>query len=229
MKIEADKWMKPDQVKALLRAPRQRVRMSAGGDGPWRQKGAEHPNARRDYALLSSGAMTGIRVSEIIGFRVGDVRGIPGGPAPDERPGKIRIRRAKKKDRETGEPVYEDVVLPEPARRAIVDYLAKLAPSDKEPHCRVFPVTTRQAERIFKYYAKRAGLSDRLTIHSLRHSYGVELYRQHRDLELVRRALGHSDIKTTQVYMHAVDAEEKLAGMDFKIREGEDAQQGAAQ
>lgn len=220
MKLDRDKFMLVEEVKLILRSPRTRTRISAGGDGPWRRRGALHPNALRDYALLCTAAMTGIRVSEVTGFRIGDLRGFFGETAA-ERPGKIRIRRAKKRDRETGEPVYEDVILPETARRAIADYLAKEPPSAKEPHCRVFPITTRSAERIFKYYASRAGLRPELTIHALRHSYGVELYRQHRDLELVRRALGHSDIKTTQVYMHVVDGEQKLVGMDYNL-EGED-------
>lgn len=222
MKLDRDKYMLPEERKSLLLAVRSRVKVSDGGDGPVRRKGAPHPNSPRDFAMLAFDAVTGIRVSELTGIRWGDLRGV-WGDTKEERPGKARVRRSKKRDPRTGGPVYEEVAFPEIARRALSDYFSKLPVGSKESHCRVFPVTSRTAERVFKYYARRAGLNSRLSIHSLRHTHAIEVYRQFRDLKLVQDALGHADIKTTQGYMHAVEMDDKLSKMDIDLTEDKDA------
>ena len=215
MKLDRDKYTVEEETRALLRATRKRIRAWHGGTGrETAPQGRLHKNARRDFALLSAVAITGVRVSEIAGLRHGDMVNLT---LKDGDHARLRVRRAKKKDRNTGGPVFEDVILPHTARVAMIDYVAKIPPSEKEPHCRVFPITTRAIERLFKYYAKRAELNPRLSIHALRHGYAVELYRQHRDLELVRRALGHENINTTQIYMHVVDGEKKLASMSMDL------------
>ncbi len=38
------------------------------------------------------------------------------------------------------------------------------------------------------------------SVHALRHSYALELYRQERDLRAVQKQLGHASVQTTQVY-----------------------------
>lgn len=221
MKLDREKYMVAEEVKRLLRAVKTRVRMWGGGCGPNRKKGAPHPNMLRDFAMLCLDAQTGVRVSELVGFRIADFRGVHG-ETRGEKPAKVRVRRAKKKDPRTGGPVYEEIAFPELAQRAIIEYLASLPPSKKEPHSRLFPLTTRQAERVFKVYARRAGLSAKLSIHSLRHSYALELYTRHRDLKLVQDALGHADISTTQIYMHTVDGDSKMAAMDIDLEEKAD-------
>lgn len=216
MKLDREKYMLPDELKRLLMAVRTRVRVSAGGDGPWRRVGAPHPNQRRDFALLCLGAMTGLRVSELVGFRWGDLRGVHG-ESSAERPGKLRVRRSKKRDRRTGGPVYDEITFAETARKALSDFAASLPPSARDPVERVFPITVRTAERIFKTYAKRAGLPSSLSIHSMRHTHAIELFKKYKDIQLVQSALGHADIKTTQVYLHAVGQDEKLADMDIQL------------
>lgn len=63
------------------------------------------------------------------------------------------------------------------------------------------PMTTRALQKAFKRAARRAGLSERYSVHSLRHTYATHLLRASGyNLRLVQRQLGHSRITTTQVY-----------------------------
>lgn len=54
-------------------------------------------------------------------------------------------------------------------------------------------------------------------IHSLRHSFAVDLWTATRDLMLVKQMLGHEQVTTTQVYATAVDTKEKLQKMGSAV------------
>jgi integrase/recombinase XerD len=57
--------------------------------------------------------------------------------------------------------------------------------------------------------------SSSISIHALRHSYGVQLYRQERDICAVQKQLGHSSIQTTTVYADTLDEDirEQVKGL----------------
>ncbi len=66
-------------------------------------------------------------------------------------------------------------------------------------------LTPRSIQRLVKKYAKVAGLTKRITPHSLRHSYGTDLLAGGADLRAVQELLGHKNITTTQIYTHVTD------------------------
>lgn len=79
-------------------------------------------------------------------------------------------------------------------------------------------LTTRAIQKAFKRCAKRAGLSENYSIHSLRHSYACLLYKASNwNLRLVQKQLGHARITTTQVYADIMnpDLEKALNRLDF--------------
>ncbi|WP_259114317.1 tyrosine-type recombinase/integrase [Salinibacter ruber] len=70
-------------------------------------------------------------------------------------------------------------------------------------------VDTSHLRRSVKRYAREAGLEelDRISPHTLRHTFATKLYRETGSIRRVQKALGHSDLSTTMIYTHVVDEE----------------------
>lgn len=72
----------------------------------------------------------------------------------------------------------------------------------------------RYVQDMIARYAKRAGITKRVSPHTLRHSFATDLYRRTKDVVVVKNALGHSSLSTTMIYVHLVgsDVEAALTG-----------------
>ena len=62
---------------------------------------------------------------------------------------------------------------------------------------------TEQSIRLMlKKYTKKAGIETKITPHMFRHSFATYLIEEGVDVSCVQQILGHSSIKTTQIYIH---------------------------
>jgi site-specific recombinase XerD len=67
----------------------------------------------------------------------------------------------------------------------------------------------RSAQEVVKKYVKLAGLRSDISTHSFRHSFATHMLKNGADLRAVQMFLGHSDLRSTQVYTHYVNPELK--------------------
>lgn len=87
----------------------------------------------------------------------------------------------------------------------------------------VFPGKDIEKPMSFKTYAKyyKAYLQEKnieyKSPHKIRHSYATYMLRSGADIETVRQLLGHSDVSTTQIYLHSSDEQKKKATDNLKF------------
>jgi integrase/recombinase XerD len=139
----------------------------------------------------------GLRVSEVVSLQVGDI---------DSQRKLIRIRQGKdKKDRYAMLPPRllevlrcwtQGAPLPTPCRTAAEDLAGGLS----------LPRMAQRLPHECRYAARRlpgsdaSGLSKRVTVHTLRHSFSTHLLENGTDIRIIQVLLGHSRIETTARY-----------------------------
>ena len=159
-------------------------------------RGRHHVHRLRNHALFATLANTGIRPGEAVKLTVGDLH------LADREPW-IRIRRLKSR-REQGR--LQDLPVSRGLARVLkrhVDKLGLAGPlGETEPATPVFPMTVRNVELLFHFYAKRARLRGRFRLYCLRHTALDRAHRASRgDLRLVQEIAGHKSPVTTSIYV----------------------------
>lgn len=154
----------------------------------------ETPLAIRNKAMFELLYATGLRVTELITLQVSDLHLTMGF---------VRCLGKGSKERivPLGDIAIESLEIYLTTTR---DSLAKKKQDDNilflNQHGR--PLTRQGFWKVLKTAAIKVGLDDKITPHTLRHSFATHLLENGADLRAVQEMLGHADISTTQIYTH---------------------------
>lgn len=155
-------------------------------------KGIE-PLALRDRALLELMYACGLRASEVTGMEVADLD-------LDERVLRARGKGAKERIVPIGSRAIEALhTYSARGRPALVGMQVQ---SSLFVNSRGGRLTRQGLYKIVQGHARGAGLTGRMTPHTLRHTFATHLLSGGCDLRSLQEMLGHSDLATTQIYTH---------------------------
>ena len=174
------KCLSLDDVDALLTAP-----------------DVSTPLGLRDRTLIEVLYATGLRVSELVGLRLTDIRLDEGCVQCLGKGSKQRI-----------------VPLGDEAAAWVTRYVREARPTLTRGRATPWLFVNHRGERlsrvgfwkVLKACGLRAGVRGPLTPHVLRHSFATHLLDRGADLRAIQTLLGHADLSTTQVYTHVLEA-----------------------
>ena len=156
------------------------------------------PKGLRDRALIEVLYATGLRVSELVGLRVTDVRLDQGYLQCVGKGGKHRIV-----------PIGDEAIAS--VRRYLAEGRRALSRRRESPWLFLNARDGGRLSRLgfwklLKAYGRRAGIRAHLSPHVLRHSFATHLLERGADLRAIQTMLGHADLSTTQIYTHVLEA-----------------------
>jgi len=146
----------------------------------------------RDSAILELLFSTGLRISELCALN-----------------SDIDLTRDEASVRGKGEKVRVVFISPE-AKEKVREYLKARKDMEEalfvdgrpsKPH----RITPRDVQRHLKTYVTKAGITNVVTPHTLRHAFATDLLNNGADIRSVQQLLGHASITTTQIYTHITD------------------------
>lgn len=148
------------------------------------------PTGLRNLCMLHLMLNLGLRASELLNLKVNDI---------DWMSGKLMVRQGKNKRDRTLWLNEDDLELLRKWRA-------------KKPESQLLFTTLKGGQISDRYLramvdrlAKKARIEKNVHPHTLRHSFGSDLYKQTKDLRMVQKALGHANIQTTTIYTHIID------------------------
>jgi site-specific recombinase XerD len=151
---------------------------------------------------LSVAYGAGLRASEVVGLKVGDI---------DSRRMRIRVEQGKgRRDRDALLSPHLLAVLRnwwKVARPPVWLFPNRLTPFDH--------VTPRSLNRAFHEAVRKAGIKKAVCLHTLRHCFATHLLEQNVDVRVIQVLLGHKKLETTAVYTHI--AAKTLDGIDSPL------------
>ena len=148
----------------------------------------------RDKAILATLYWTGLRVTELITLKTKDIK-------LSENQFSVVWKGSK----------LRSVFLTQDAKEKIKKYILSRGDDSEylfislSPNSYGQPLSRNSVENLVKKYAEFVWITEKVTPHTLRHSFATSLLRRWADIRSVQALLGHSSIQTTQIYTHVDD------------------------
>ena len=168
-----------------------------------RQPNQRYPTGLRNYCIMRLILDAGLRASEVTHLRTADI---------DWETGRLKVIQGKgKRDRQLW---VNDRTLTDLKR------WQQRKPESDWLFCTLNggQLDDSYLRASFARYGRKAGIGKRVHPHMLRHSFGTDIFRTTKNLRLVQKALGHSNISTTTIYTHIVDDELEQGMKGFRDR-----------
>lgn len=174
----------------------------------------DSPEQKRDYCIIVFFLNCGMRLSELVGIDIGDIRCI----------------------HDNGENIYTLKVLGKGSKERIIflnnacvnAYMNYLAPDENDPDIRKAAgnrdmtaktnalflskrgtrISNRRVQQIVEQCLKNCGLDNQgLSVHKLRHTAATLMYQNGVDVRVLKDVLGHENLNTTQIYTHVSNSQ----------------------
>ena len=158
------------------------------------------PNEVRDYCILTLFLNCGLRVGELVGLNVQDIR-----------EDTVRVLGKGNKERQLYlneaclDAIQADLVVRPEAKEELRHKNALFVSRNKTR------LTTRAVENIVQKAVRQAGLDPKYSPHKLRHTAATLMLNHGVDIRTLQDVLGHENLGTTQIYTHISDANMKQA------------------
>ena len=162
----------------------------------------------RDKAILMTMYASGLRLSEVVNLKCGDIIASSGS---------IKVRFGKgQKDRLT--------LLSKVHLQILTDYWRAMKPNTPDRHLFITkfgsPITPRAVQDIFSKRLNLAGLSHKpYTPHTLRHNFATAMLNSGTDVCTIKKLLGHTHIQSTTFYLHLLDFDDTLVSPLDRLNE----------
>ncbi|MCH1627922.1 tyrosine-type recombinase/integrase [Ferdinandcohnia quinoae] len=166
-------------------------------------------HSERDYLLFVFGINTGLKISEMLALKVGDVL---------EENGGIKDFLTL-----TGEDNIEEryIYLNSKVQRAIKEFLASV-PLDRDSFLFFSPktlqaISRQQAYRIINHAAKEVGIESKIGTHSLRKTFGYHAFKRGVAISLLQKQFHHSSASETLKYIGVSKSEKIRTEIDVNL------------
>lgn len=177
------------------------------------------PDQKRDYCIITFFLNCGIRLSELVGINMSDIRCSRDSSGHESWTLKVLGKGSKERI----------VYLNDACIQAYLDYLSPAETDNKvrdEAGCRDMTAKTdalflsrrntrisnRRVQQIVEECLKASGLDNRgLSVHKLRHTAATLMYQNGVDVRVLKEVLGHENLNTTQIYTHISNDQMKSA------------------
>lgn len=145
----------------------------------------EHPLVK--IAVMTM-AYAGLRISELIDLKLSDVDLV-----------NKTMKVTGKGDKQRIVPISDTL------HEILKDYLANLHPRNSEYFFatkKTGRLSAQYVNKIIRESVKKAGITKKVSAHTLRHSFASHLIKSKVDVATLQRLLGHTNVRTTSVYLH---------------------------